>query len=155
LEESDILTGGALRFDGYRHVGVTGFDPRAATERACERRVLDFLDECEAFSALFHLQRWLFKWGGETQGHDVPEWWVMRELFLRTARLPTPLGYVVADYEDEWHRVYVPRLEEAIRVVQDAHVSTRSTWFGDSPESCGKEARRPSGPRNDAGPSRG
>ena len=87
--EHDILTAGALRFDGYRYEEAVGFDHNAAAESFYRRGTLPD-DSLERMCMLFMLQRYLCKWGGEYEPHHGRAWRLYRTLFLSVGDLPVP-----------------------------------------------------------------
>ena len=122
--EEDVLMCCALSFDGYRYVEETGFDHLAAfaankaggaiPEDLGPRRCLFFM-----------LQRFLYKWGGETLEGDSSEWRLFRELFLSVAREPVPAEFAMFDesWSRRWRSEYEPRLAEVMDFVRGIHVA--------------------------------
>ena len=98
----------ALRFDGYRWLkGVRGDDEIDFPPWTVP--VVDTLvfhdDENANFATFFALQRWLFKWGGETLPYSAPDHTAFRFLFLHLYSQPTPEGFAVEEYQTRWRRL--------------------------------------------------
>src|SRR3954447_14326883 len=73
LEESEILTCCALRFDGWAYSEATGLDFPEATKRVVQDGAWPESRE-ERLAVFFALQRHLFKWGGEYEPTNGKFW---------------------------------------------------------------------------------
>lgn len=102
--ESTMITC-ALRFDGYRWLeeawppGANDFTPLTVP---LVRTLRLHPTAEENFAAFFALQRWLFKWGGETQSQGAADHTAFRFLFLHLHHLPTPIDFVNPEHEWQW-----------------------------------------------------
>lgn len=86
--QHDLLCEVALRFDGYRFAESTRCDA-IELGRAMVAGTLMGTDD-EAMCVLFHLQRYVCKWGGEQEPLDGEVWRTIRALVIRLALLPVP-----------------------------------------------------------------
>ena len=121
--EQDILTAGALRFDGYRYEEAVGFDHNAAAESFYRRGTL-LDDPVERMCMLFMLQRYLCKWGGEYEPHHGRAWRLYRTLFLSVAEEPVPAAYQDAERYRHWQQQYGSDAD-AIACVRRVHQAIR------------------------------
>ncbi|MEM7680636.1 MAG: hypothetical protein AAF288_01635 [Planctomycetota bacterium] len=123
-DECDILIAAALRFDGYSYaesvrLEIADFDRRVGPDVTNSDAPAE-----EKFAALFALQRFLFKWGGERLPTYSPEWKRFRELFLATAESVPPRSFAAEGYFDHWQARYAPRVSECIALVRRIHEET-------------------------------
>lgn len=113
----------ALRFGGYRWLeatqgrGANAFSPW--TVPVTQRLRLHLTGE-ENLAAFFALQRWLFKWGGETQSQSAADHTAFRFLFLHLHHLPTPPDFVNPEYERQWLGIDIAIVAEHAAVVRMA-----------------------------------
>lgn len=101
LQEEEILTACALRFDGYAYVEATGFDYDRAIDNYFRSGVWD-LEPLEQLATFFMLQRGLCKWNLVYEPQDGKYWRAFRELFLKAYRHEIPERYRQQPYYDEW-----------------------------------------------------
>lgn len=123
MEESDILTACALRFDGWKYcedVGWAEEDRLRVTDRLVESLEIP-TDPMRRLALFFMLQRYLFKWGGETLPRDGFDWRALRTLFLLTVDYEIPARWKQAKYGDIWPREFEPRAAECISMVARQH----------------------------------
>jgi hypothetical protein len=74
----------------------------------------------------FHnLQRFLFKWGGESLPTYSPEWRAIRSLFLLTAPVDLPPELQDAGRYSTWERDYRPSRHEHLAMISEIHFNTR------------------------------
>ena len=126
LTEDDVLIPAALRFDGYAYMDETGVDPRALVQHFQDHGTWPTGDELDLLSALFMMQRWLYKWGGETQGRDTADWQAVCELFLATWNVDVPERFRLQDvWADRWDERIRPRRAECVATVRGIHEATR------------------------------
>lgn len=123
--ESEILTAGALRFDGYKYAEQSGFDLDQASEEYFRSGKLPE-SELEQMTMCFLLQRFLMKWGGEYLSERSRTWKLFRYCFLNTCNLNVPLKYRSWSHSwyRRWEREYLPKWQECITIVQLIHEST-------------------------------
>jgi len=121
--EDDILIACALRFDGYRYLQDHPFDH--------ERALADYRKTGEWHIApleqltVFHLlQRFLYKWGGETLLRTSAMWKAFRSLFLLVCEYEIPEQYRNREYYDQWLQRYAPHLADHAALVRGIHEST-------------------------------
>lgn len=122
LDERDILTHCALRFDGCAYLEQTGFDHQQALEEFLRTGEWRF-SPSEAMATLFALQRFLCKGGGVYYGEASRHWKAYRELFLRVAGEDVPDNYR-GPFFDQWETEYAPDLAQVIALVQQVHENT-------------------------------
>jgi len=125
INEDDVLTSFALRFDGYKYQKDSGFEFRLPGP-SDPPTDLDSLSTIERMTALFMMQRYLYKWGGEDEPQHGRAWQAFRQLFLMTCREEVPETYRARhspgydDWADKWSRA----IAEAEATVKRIHRST-------------------------------
>ena len=131
LDEDEILTAWALRFDGYRHCEQTGWkdEDRIAVTDALTENLTIPSDRLRQFTLFFFLQRDLCKWDGETLPDTCQEWIAYRTLFLLTAFEDVPLEFQHESYR-EWKATWQPRTAECVSIVAHAHAEACNRWVG-------------------------
>jgi hypothetical protein len=127
LEESEILSGWALRFDGWKFVGETGWSDEDRME--AERRMVESLEFPESqemqLCLFFFRQRFLFKWGGDRLSPQGYEWRAFRELFLRTYRFDVAKKWRMDEYYGKWRKNFYPKRDEHVRLIETLHRQTQ------------------------------
>ncbi len=97
LTESDVnevLVALALRFDGYKYVETRGGDKSLSCWSEQYVRTLKMSSHPNKNHAIFFiLQRFLYKWGGETLSNESRHQLAFRLLFLHLYRDPVPPKY--------------------------------------------------------------
>ena len=127
--ENKILVAWAMRFDGYRYQVDTGFDPNQFWDRYRETDSLDGAKLLDCLAAFFFWQRFLFKFGGESEAKTGPHWRFFRRLFLLTADLNVPQRYrgnesYSPEWYEKWDRDFRSHRDEQVRFVQKIHEAT-------------------------------
>lgn len=123
MTEDDILIAWALRFDGHLYCESTQW-PDAARLKATNEIVASLhvpIDPLKQLAVFFMLQRWLFKWGGETLGPRSTDWRAFRTLFLLTAGYEIPPRWRFGTRYTEWEHDYRPHLADCIAIVAKSH----------------------------------
>lgn len=120
LNEGDVLTTCALRFNGYRYAEETGFAYEPAVRRFARTGEWG-LTTLEKLTVFFLLQRSLLKWSYEPL--DGQHWRAFRSLFLELAREKVPPEYQDRWLED-WKRCFEPRLDEVVSFLRAIHEGT-------------------------------
>ena len=124
--EHDILTGYALRFDGYKYLETRGSEERiCAAMDAMTRGETEDLSEIEQMAAFFLQQRFLCKWGGEQLPQFSYPWRIYRELFLSVAKSAVPSDFQHAEWYISWEREYRNTVQDDIELVRRIHSETR------------------------------
>ena len=124
--EHDILTGYALRFDGYKYLETRGSEERiCAAMDAMTRGETEDLSEIEQMAAFFLQQRFLCKWGGEQLPQFSYPWRIDRELFLSVAKSAVPSDFQHAEWYISWEREYRNTVQDDIELVRRIHSETR------------------------------
>ncbi|MEO5721657.1 MAG: hypothetical protein ABIR71_09330 [Chthoniobacterales bacterium] len=119
-----------MRFDGYLHVEDTGFEPNAFQQKFFETGSLGWANPLDALAAFHFLQRFLYKFGGESLEKDAPEWGFFRKLFLYTARFEVPIRYRGSDlwypsWYDRWLAQCAPHIEDHISIIEAIDCGTK------------------------------
>ena len=123
LDERDILTLSALRFDGYQYLEDKPFDHRTALDQFFRTGVWD-LSDFEKLAVFFCLQRALCKWDLVYEPCHGRYWRAFRTLFLEVARLPIPEKYADPSWLERWNERYGWQLEKAVACIREVHAST-------------------------------
>ncbi|MCU0570074.1 MAG: hypothetical protein MUF49_26310 [Oculatellaceae cyanobacterium Prado106] len=124
IDENDILIHSALRFQGYRYQQEVRLDSKPIIEaykrgeRYPEATGLDLL------ATFFLLQRFLYKWGGETLPKTSPHWRAFRQLFLETCSVEVPERYRAGAYEARWLYDIFPRIDSYRAIIEQIHTQT-------------------------------
>lgn len=121
--QHDLLCEVALRFDGYRFASETGCDAIALGHAMVVGSLLGTDDE--AMCVLFHLQRYVCKWGGEQEPVDGQVWMTIRGLIIRLALLPVPDLWRMEP--PAWRQRSPDRLAAAIERLRVIDAAIRST----------------------------
>ena len=122
-EENDILIACALRFDGHKYVTTRNFNYGAALRTLEQTGDLGPFEQQQHLALFYMLQRFLYKWGGETLSRRSPQWRIFRELFFLCCQAEVPENYRLEPTYGEWERFYAPRLDECIALVRRTHNS--------------------------------
>lgn len=83
LEEREITTCCALRFDGYKYQKETGFNPSLTFDKLF---LGEEVGELDGLAAMFFLQRGLCKWSLVYETEDSKYYKLYRKLFLKICR---------------------------------------------------------------------
>jgi hypothetical protein len=94
----------ALRFDGYKYAKAQGTSLVDLSSRA--ESEFPFESELDNFAAFFALQRYLFKWGGESLPPNHPLHQLFERMFRQLAPLPTPSEFANAEYDRKWQIIW-------------------------------------------------
>jgi hypothetical protein len=123
FSEDDILIAFALRMNGYKYADSKNLEISHFYEKL-EKQGMEDLTTIEKMVALFAMQRYLYKWGGEYQVRQSRIWQQFRELFLNVADCEVPEPYRDDQLYARWRDEFVPRLQECIRMVREIHETT-------------------------------
>lgn len=123
MNEREILTCCALRFNGWEYIEVTGFDRQEAFEQYFETRQWNFAP-FEQLAMFFLLQRGLMKWDLEREPEHGKYWRAFRELFFLCVHSEIPEQYRSPEYCEEWERDYQPQLAACVQLIEENHRST-------------------------------
>lgn len=121
--EDDILIAWALRFDGYKYLNERNFDHQAAVSHYLQTGDWN-ISLLEQLTVFFLLQRFLYKWGGETLPKDSQHWRAFRSLFLLTYAAEAPIEYRHDEYYDKWEWEYQPYQAMYAAQIQSVHEAT-------------------------------
>jgi len=128
-EEDEILVAYALRFsDEYEDFQQSSSQENllVMVDRAIHNGIFP-QDSIDQFRCFIHLQRWLFKWGGESLHKSSLAWRAFRTLFLMTASQTLAERNRRAEYYEKWEREFAPRLSRNIALIARLHTQTRYT----------------------------
>jgi hypothetical protein len=123
--EDDILVAWALRFDGWKYCEQTSWaeeDRLRATDLFVDTLVPP-ADPLKQLAVFFMLQRYLYKWGGETLSHRSKEWKAFRTLFLMTANYDVDPRWQAEEWYVTWEKQYHRRADSCIGLIARAHSS--------------------------------
>lgn len=126
LNEADILTNCALRFDGYKYAEQTGFDHQPLLSTFFKTGEWCGSD-AELLATFFILQRRLCKWDLAYMPTHAKHWRAFRELFLRVCALEVPAEYRSQDllgFNMRWSRDYASQLDRCIAYIRHIHATT-------------------------------
>jgi hypothetical protein len=123
-DEDDILIYSALRMDGYRYRDEIKFDPEPIVE--AYKRGGRYLDatELDLLATFFLLQRFLYKWGGDSLPKTSLEWKAFRQLFLDTCDVEVPEQYRAKEWEARWFYNIRPRIDSYRAMIEKTHSQT-------------------------------
>jgi ADP-ribose pyrophosphatase YjhB (NUDIX family) len=124
--EDEVLITSALRMDGYKFVETTRFDHIAAIREAEETGRFPE-DPLQRMAMFFMLQRYLYKWGGESLTKQSRIWWIFRQLYLDTCDTYVPSEFQYHDgdlYYSRWEREQLPSLRQCAEIVRLNHHHT-------------------------------
>jgi hypothetical protein len=121
--EDDILIACALRFDGYGYLQDHPLDHDQAVRSFCQTGEWR-ISPAQQLTVFFLLQRFLYKWGGETLLKTSATWRAFRSLFLLVCEYEIPEQYRQCHYYEEWVERYVPALADHAGVVRGIHEGT-------------------------------
>src|ERR1043165_2022976 len=122
FEEFEVIGACARRFDGYRYVSETGFDPAEALARYFERGSWDNTQD-ELMATLFMLHR-VFHWSLEYETESGRCWRALRVLFLSLCDREVPEEYRPPEACAEWLKDYAPHLPALIGEIRRIHEAT-------------------------------
>lgn len=120
LNEEQVLTCCALRFDGWQFLEDSAFDYDAALHQLFATGQMPHVSN-ERLALFFTLQRFLMKWGGEYEPKHGRYWRAFRTLFLACVDLDVEPRYCYEDYWETWRQRYQPRLAQCRALVQRIH----------------------------------
>jgi hypothetical protein len=123
-DEDDILIYSALRMDGYRYRDEIKFDPEPIVEAYKHGERFTNATELDLLATLFLLQRFLYKWGGDSLPKTSLEWKAFRQLFLDTCRVEVPERYRAKEWEVGWLYNILPRLDYFRALIERTHFQT-------------------------------
>lgn len=123
LDENDILTCCALRFDGYKYTEDHDFTSDELVDQYLQTGKW-YGTELERLATFFHLQRALFKGSLVYETSESLYWQAFRELFFQLHGAEIPEQYRMAEYCGEWIEDFQPRLEQCVAVVREKHETT-------------------------------
>ena len=124
LDEAPLLTGWALRFDGYKYTDEHPYPDDDGMDTFRRTGDWSHMNDLEKLTAFFRLQRYLFKWGGEYLSQRSVTWRAFRQLFLDTADLPIPENYRMREWYEKWATDLAPRRDECVALVAEIHRRT-------------------------------
>jgi hypothetical protein len=124
LDEYDILVKTALRFDGYRYLKETGFEPTAVIEQLHDDLPTD-LDDLQKLAVFFIFQRSLCKWSLVYEPSHGKYWRLFREMFFDIIDIDLPEEYRFQEWFSKWEEQYADRCPEAIECVRKKHNSIK------------------------------
>ncbi|BAY14154.1 hypothetical protein [Calothrix sp. NIES-2098] len=105
----DTLNTCALRFDGYKYLQRTGFDPSKAIDNYFSSQKWD-LQPLEKLTAFFLLQRALNKWDLVNEPRDGQFWKAFESLFNECKEMEIPEEYRQQEYCNKWEMYQRSRL---------------------------------------------
>ncbi len=120
FDESQILTECALRFDGYKYIEQVWQNRHEVFQAWFDEDVIP-LEPNDQMAMFFRLQRYLSKWGGETEPPNGKAWRIFRTLFLRVVNIPVPLEFQFGDIYLNWLYNYEPCRRQCIDIVKQVH----------------------------------
>lgn len=123
-DEDDILIYSALRMDGYRYRDEIEFDPEPIVEAYKRGERYPNTTELDLLATFFLLQRFLYKWGGDSLPKTSLEWKAFRQLFLDTCDVGVPERYRSEEWESKWLYQIRPRLDAYKTIVEQVHLQT-------------------------------
>jgi hypothetical protein len=140
MDEGEILTHWALRFDGYKFCEETQWaeDDRIAVMDRLVQNLEIPADPLKQLTVFFMLQRLLFKWGGETLSMRSLEWRAFRTLFLLTAGQDIDLKWCSPERYSRWDRECRPLADQHIAHIAKSHAATHyeSDFADDEAREC-------------------
>jgi len=120
-EVCDAMITCALRFRGYEYLDTLSPERQ---EAVASSRLLEELRLHESlednFAAFFHLQRWLFKWGGERLDFYAKDWLAFDFLFLTLYLHDPPNKFADRDYCAQWQRLSRMEVERIAAEVRNS-----------------------------------
>lgn len=116
MNEDEILTACALRFDGYKYQTQTGFDPRIAIANYFQEGQWQ-LEPNQLLATFFFLQRSLYKYDLQQEPKDSKFRKAFRSLFFECADLDIPSQYQQSEYYQNWESRYKPNVEELKKLI--------------------------------------
>ncbi|MBC7929963.1 MAG: hypothetical protein H7Z38_05280 [Rubrivivax sp.] len=123
FDESQIISACAQRFDGWRFIEDTGFNPDVALSYFFETGLWDATRE-ELLATFFVLAR-AFRWSLEYEPNHGRYWRAYRTLFLSLCGESVTEKYKHSALHDEWIITFAPRLADHLRRVAEIHYQTR------------------------------
>lgn len=111
-----VATTCALRFDGWRWLAEHWPNADGSFSELTGPIVATLAfpsDDAGCQAAFFALQRWLFKWGGETLPDDAPVWIAFWHLYLRVYRVEVGETYVARQHVNAWNALDPHSMEGA------------------------------------------
>lgn len=131
FEEMEVIGACARRFDGYRYVAETGFNPAEALARYFEGGSWDNTQD-ELMAMLFMLCR-AFHWVLEYETESGRCWRALRVLFLILCDREVPEKYRHPEAYAEWQKGYAPHLSALVGEIRLIH---EGTAYEDSERPC-------------------
>lgn len=129
LDEKELLSTCALRFDGWKYKEKSGFDQVAALNSFFATGNWN-LTPLEQMTVFFLLQRGLSKWDLVYEAENGKFWRAYRSLFLLVASYEVPQEYCLEGYIEQWKQKYQPRIDECLRYIEQIHKSIK---YDDNP----------------------
>jgi hypothetical protein len=120
-DEDDILICNALRMDGYRYRDEIKFDPEPIVEAYKRGERHPDATELDLLATFFLLQRFLYKWGGDSLPKTSLEWKAFRQLFLDTCNVGVPERYRAKEWDARWLYDICPRLDSYKVMIEKTH----------------------------------
>lgn len=109
----------ALRFQGYEYMQSIGGDFSALIDQVVKERIL-YEEQNHNFAAFFGLQRFLYKWGGESLTKYSDEHMAFDFLFLHLYQIEPQERFHYPEYCDQWQREFVPWKESIAGYVRQS-----------------------------------
>ena len=127
FNESQILSACAQRFDGWKFIEDTGFEPDEVLNYFFETGVWDAQRD-ELLAVFFILAR-AFRWNLEYEPLEGRYWRAYRVLFFALCTKPVPKKYRHPTLYDEWDTKFAPRVAHFRRRVDEIN---RQLQYDDS-----------------------
>jgi hypothetical protein len=122
----DTMITCALRFDGDAYASRLG-DDELLTRLA--DRVVETLrtspDQNENLAAFYALQRWLYKWGGETLPENSRDRQAFRLLFLHVYRVEVEESLRFEKYHEKWLSLGADLIEDHAAAIRESLLPKR------------------------------
>jgi hypothetical protein len=123
-DEDDILIYSAMRIDGYRYRDEVKFAPEPIVEAYKRGERYQDATDLDLLATFFLLQRFLYKWGGDSLPRTSLVWRAFRQLFLDTCDVEVPERYRTAEWESRWLYNILPRIDAYRSMIEKTHVQT-------------------------------
>ena len=115
MNERQILTTAALRFDGYRYADAAGLQPAQIIDAHRSGKPQTLNDKLATF---FFVQRSACHQPGTTEENER-EFGELRELFLELAAVEIPSEYANAKYVRDWQGIDTAATVERIKQIHE------------------------------------